>query len=216
MPLVLADLLRRGRSTGEVTTVNSTMIDAIARKVLGLVFADHPALDPRELTWLSLGSNGRREPVLGSDIDAAVVFAETVGSADRMAAYRTAFDEVGALLTRCGALRPVVDIARWAALAVGSTEPSTSARLAAAAGSAMVPHDQADILVEVVEVLQKIRLRYQLAQIDRGEAPSDLIVIGALSPLERSLVSQAVREVAAVQRRMSNIAQLTSPDSWSS
>jgi CBS domain-containing protein len=304
-----------------VTTINATVIDAITRKALTLVLADRPGLDADEFSWLALGSNGRREPVLSSDIDAAVVFAETVNTEEAMASYRSAFDDVTTLLGRCGfsidlhgavpgrvlfartrsewraaarqwrdaplqhngmmmtsllldarpiqgdpgapvmaevfgdmrrhpgtlrlllaeslvhrarlrsmrdllgrrngtfdlkthALRPVADIARWAALAVGATALSTSERLAAAAGSAMFPTDQAETLIEVFEVLQKTRLRYQLAQVQRGEAPTDLLVMHKLSPLDRSLVEQAVREIAAVQRRMTNIAQVTSPAEW--
>lgn len=321
IPMLLADLMRRGRSAGEVTTINATVIDAITRKVLALVLADRPGLDAGEFSWLALGSNGRREPVLSSDIDAAVVFAETVDTDEAMASYRSAFEEVTALLGRCGlsidlhgavpgrllfartrsewraaarqwrdaplehngmmmtsllldgrpiqgdpgapvmaevfgdmrrhpgtlrlllaeslvhrarlrsvrdllsrrnatfdlkthALRPVVDIARWAALAVGATALSTTERLAAAAGSPMFPTDQAETLIEVFEVLQKTRLRYQMAQLQRGEEPTDLLVMHQLSPLDRSLVEQAVREIAAVQRRMTNVAQVTSPADW--
>lgn len=321
VPPLLGDLFRRGRSAAEVTTVNATLTDAVVRKALSLVFGARPDLDVGEMTWLSLGSNGRREPVLSSDIDAAVVFAPTVDSEERRSAYRSAFDAVAELLTRCGlsvdlhgatpgqsrfartgpewrtaaqqwmnsplegnammmtsllldarpvqgdpglpvvndvfgdmhrhpgtlrlllaeslsnrarlrsitdvlarrggtfdikthALRPAVDIARWAALAVGSTELSTGARLAAAAGSAMVPQEQAGILIEVYEVLQKIRLRYQLGQLDRGEPASDVISMRRLSPLDRSLIAQAVREIAAVQKRMANLSHLTPPEAW--
>ncbi len=321
VPMLLADLMRRGRSAGEVTTINATVVDAITRKVLALVLGDRPELHAGDFTWLALGSNGRREPVLSSDIDAAVVFAETVDTEEAMASYRSAFDEVEALLARCGlsidvhgavpgrllfartrsewraaarqwldaplehngmmmtsllldarpiqgdpgppvmaevfgdmrshpgtlrlllaesvthrarfrsmrdvlagrggsfdlkthALRPVADIARWAALAVGSTELSTAGRLAAAAGSQMFPADQADTLTEVFEVLQKTRLRYQLGQVERGEQPSDVLTMQQLSPLDRSLIAQATREIAAVQRRMTNVAQVTNPADW--
>jgi CBS domain-containing protein len=321
VPMLLADLMRRGRSAGEVTTINATVIDAITRRVLALVLADRPGLDAGEFSWLAMGSNGRREPVLSSDIDAAVVFAETVHTEEAMTAYRSAFDEVTALLGRCGlaidlhgavpgrllfartrsewraaarqwrdaplehngmmmtsllldarpiqgdpgapvmaevfgdmrshpgtlrlllaeslvhrarfrsmrdvlvrrngtfdlkahALRPVVDIARWAALAVGSPALSTAERLAAAAGSPMFPADQADTLIEVFEVLQKTRLRYQMTQVQRGEEPSDVLVMHQLSPLDRSLIEQAIREIAAVQRRMTNVAQVTDPADW--
>ncbi|MET3806039.1 CBS domain-containing protein [Nakamurella sp. UYEF19] len=321
MPLLLGDLLRRGRSAGEVTTIYSTVVDAVVRRALGLALDSLPDLDAAEVTWLSLGSNGRREPVPSSDIDAAVVFAESVDSPDREAPYRNAFQDVSTILTRCGlsidphgatpgvpmfartgsswrsaalewmaspleangmmmtsllldarpvqgdpglpvvnevfgdmhghpatlrlllaeslshrarlrsmrdvlarrggtfdlkthALRPVVDIARWAALAVGSKELSTGGRLTVAAGSPMLMQDQADSLVEVFEVLQKTRIRYQLAQIDRGEAPSDVLSMRRLSPLDRSLVGQAVREIASVQKRMANLSQVSSPGSW--
>ena len=56
IPLLLSDLLRRGRSAGEVTTVHSTVIDAVVRRALTLVLAGMPDLDPTELTWLSLGT----------------------------------------------------------------------------------------------------------------------------------------------------------------
>jgi CBS domain-containing protein len=112
------------------------------------------------------------------------------------------------------ALRPVVDIARWAALAVGSTELSTAGRLAAAAGSPMVPEDAAAVLTEVHEVLQRTRLRYQLGQLDRGEQPGDVMSMRRLSPLDRSLIGQAVREIAVVQKRMANVAQLVDPAAW--
>ncbi|MEO5831791.1 MAG: putative nucleotidyltransferase substrate binding domain-containing protein [Nakamurella sp.] len=320
-PQVLSDLLRRGRSAGEMTTVYSTVVDAIAQRALTLVLADHPEVDANRVTWLALGSNGRREPVFSSDVDAAVVLAPDIDPTTARTRYRPAFDAVGVLLDRCGlridrhgavpwqpsfartrtdwraaaddwidnpldnnglmmislmldarpihgepgppmvadvfgdvhrhpgtlrlllaeslshrarlrsmrdvlarrggtfdikthALRPVVDIARWAALAVGSGELSTSGRLAAAAGSPMVPGDSAQILIEVFEVLQKTRLRYQLAQIDRGEEPSDVLSMRRLSPLDRSMVGQSVREISAVQKRMSNLSQLTDPATW--
>jgi CBS domain-containing protein len=66
----------------------------------------------------------------------------------------------------------------------------------------------------VFEVLQKTRLRYQLGQVERGEQPTDVLSMHQLSPLDRSLVAQAVREIAAVQRRMTNVAQVTGPDDW--
>ncbi len=312
------DLLERGRSVTEVTTLTSAVVDAIVRRALALVLADHPGLDATGLTWLALGSNGRREPVPSSDIDAAVILP---AGPDAAAVFAPVLTAVSQLLGRCGlaldphgatpeaplfarspdqwreaaerwrsdplknnammmtsllldarpifgdpglpvvnevfghlkrhpgtlklllaeslshrarlrsmrdvlarrggtfdlkthALRPVVDIARWAALAEGSHELSTPARLAAAAGSVMVPQDQADVLTEVYNVLQRIRLRVQVAQQERGERPSDVLSLRRLSPLDRSLLAQAVREVAAVQRRMATVAQVTPASSW--
>ena len=312
------DLLDRGRSVTEVTTLTSAVIDAIVRRALALVLADHPDLNAAGLTWLALGSNGRCEPVPSSDIDAAVILP---AGPDAAAVFAPVLTEVSRLLDRCGlaldphgatpeaplfarsplqwreaaerwrsaplkdnammmtsllldarpifgdpglpvvnevfddlkrhpgtlklllaeslshrarlrsmrdvlarrggtfdmkthALRPVVDIARWAALAVGSHELSTPARLAAAAGSVMVPQEQADILIEVYDVLQRIRLRVQVTQQERGERPSDVLSLRRLSPLDRSLLAQAVREIAAVQRRMATVAQVTPASSW--
>ncbi|MBT0567869.1 putative nucleotidyltransferase substrate binding domain-containing protein [Williamsia sp. CHRR-6] len=103
------------------------------------------------------------------------------------------------------AVLPVVNIARWGALSVGSGELDTRARLRAAAGSEMLTEDNSAVLIEVFDVLQKVRMSYQVAQLDNREPASDVITMRRLSPLDRSLVAQAVREVAAVQRRMVNL-----------
>jgi CBS domain-containing protein len=321
LPVLLGDLVRQRREASETTAVYSTVLDAIQRRVLSLVLAGRPELDEAEVTWMLLGSNGRREPTLGSDIDSAVVFAESVDTPARAAAYRSAFAEVADVLRRAGlrvdrhgatpgspafsrtrsqwraaaqqwlvsplddqgmlmasllldgrpiqgdpaqpvvnevfadvrdhpgtmkllvreslshraqlrsvrdvlagrggtfdlkthALRPVVEIARWAALSVRSPELSTRARLSAASGSMLLPTEQAQTLIEVFEVLQRVRLRQQLAQFERGERVSDVVWMRRLAPLDRSLVAQSVREISTVQKRLYNILQYTSPQEW--
>lgn len=69
----------------------------------------------------------------------------------------------------------------------------------------MFTDDNAGTLIEVFEVLQKIRLTYQVAQLERGEVATDVLTMQRLSPLDRSLVGQAVREMSAIQRRMENM-----------
>ena len=113
------------------------------------------------------------------------------------------------------ALLPIVNIARWVALSVGSAALPTTDRLRAAAGSAMLPQEQADNLIEAFEVVQRLRLRYQLEQYQRSEDPSELLVRDRLSPIDRSMLAQAVHETAAVQRRMDNVAVYLSADAWS-
>ena len=112
------------------------------------------------------------------------------------------------------AILPIVNLARWAALSVGSAALPTTDRLRAAAGSAMLPDDRADLLIEAFEVLQRLRLRYQLLQVQRGEPPTDLLTLDRLSPIDRSIVTQAVREIAAVQRRMDNLAHYLPIGAW--
>ncbi|MFC4948305.1 putative nucleotidyltransferase substrate binding domain-containing protein [Pseudonocardia sp. GCM10023141] len=321
LPILLGDLVRQRREACEITAIYSTVVDAIQRRVLTLVLQDQPGLDEAEVTWLLLGSNARREPTLGSDIDSAVVFAESVDTPARAAAYRAAFGDVAKALRSAGlqvdehgatpssptfartrsqwrraaqewllspldnqgmlmasllidgrpiqgdptapvvsevfagirdhpgtmkllvqeslshraqlrsvrdvlagrggtfdlkthALRPVVEIARWAALSVRSRELTTRARLLAASGSMLLPTDQAQILVEVFEELQRVRLRQQLAQFERGEQVSDIVWMRRLAPLDRSIVAQSVREISTVQRRLANILQYTSPQEW--
>lgn len=320
VPAMIADLLSRGLPSSKVTAVYTATVDAIVRRALRLVFDARGDLDVDAFTWLSLGSNGRREAVLSSDLDSAVAFGEAVPR-DVRPRYRDAFAAVTELVGRAGisvdangatasrepfsrdnaqwraaarqwledpvanqgaimtsllvdgraihgdpglpevsrvfadvrshtgtmrlllteslarrarlrsvrdvlagragtfdmkahAQVPIVNIARWAALSVGSSELQTTERLRAAAGSQMLPADTASVLVEVFEVLQRIRLRHQLGQHERGSAVSDIVTMHRLSPIDRSVISQAVREISAVQKRMENVAQYLAPDEW--
>ncbi len=320
MPALVADLVREGRDASEVTALYSVVLDAVQRRVVTLEIDAHADLDEAAFTWLSLGSNARREPVPSSDLDSAVVFAPTVDGR-RAGAYREAFGRAADVLRRAGlfvdahgataarplmsrtsaqwrraaqewlahplegqgmvlasllldarpilgepgtsavqevfadvrdhpgtmrllireslshrarlrsmrdvlagrggtfdlkahALRPIVEIARWAALSVSSPELTTQARLAAASGSMLLPDEQGRTLIEVFGVLQRIRLRQQLAQVARGDRATDVVWMARLPPLDRSLVAQSVREIAAVQKRLANLVAFTYPDEW--
>lgn len=109
---------------------------------------------------------------------------------------------------------PIVNIGRWAALNAGSTALPTVDRLRSAAGSEMVPADRADTLIESFRVLQRLRLQHQLRQLRDGTEPSDQVDPDSLSPIDRSVLAQAVREVGAAQRRMDRIAQYVPIDEW--
>jgi CBS domain-containing protein len=320
VPAMLADLLSRGLASSKVIAVYSAILDTVIRRAIALIFEDHPELSVNSFTWLSLGSNGRREAVLSSDVDSAVAFDDAV-PADVIARYRAAFAEVDQVLAKAGfssddhgaaahrplfartnadwraaglqwlaspadnkgaimtslmvdgrpihgdpglpavtrvfsdlrrhpgtmrlllqeslsararlrpmrdvltrrvgtfdikshALLPIVNIARWAALSVGSAQLPTTERLQAAAGSEMLPAEQASTLIEVFEVLQRVRLRYQLLQHQRGQRPSDVFVLDRMSAIDRSIVTQAVREISSVQRRMDNISAYVPPEAW--
>jgi CBS domain-containing protein len=81
VPPVLDDLLSRGLAAARVISVYSGFLDTTMRRAIGLVFAGHPELSVDAFTWLSLGSNGRREAVLSSDVDSAVAFDDAVDPA---------------------------------------------------------------------------------------------------------------------------------------
>jgi CBS domain-containing protein len=312
IPALIADLIRRGRPVHEITRTHSLLNDALVKRGLDLVVAEHPEVDGERITWLSLGSNARREPVLSSDVDSAVSLADSVPD-EEVPAYRQVFSGLDEVLREAGmridtngavasmplfcrthsqwrtaaqrwiddplenkgmiftslmldartiwgraeadgpgemltdlrshprtlslllseslatrarmrsirdvvtrndivdikqhALTPLVNIARWAALSVGAAEMDTRSRLRAASGSEMLSDDQASTLIEVFDVLQRVRLTYQVAQFDRGEEITDEVSMKRLSPLDRSLVGQAVREVAGAQRRLANLRQ---------
>jgi CBS domain-containing protein len=304
----------------KVIAVYSSTLDALVRRAIELVFLGHPELSLDAFTWIALGSNGRREAVLSSDVDSAVAFDDAVPT-EAAAAYQVAFAEVdhvvaqagvshdahgataayplfartnaawraaarkwlaapeannGAMMTsllvdgrpihgdpglpavtaafadlrrhpatmrlllqeslahrarmrsardlftrrvdrfdvKTHAMLPIVNLARWSALAVGSSALPTVDRLRAAAGSAMLPADRAETLIEVFWVLQRLRVRYQLMQRAAGEPPSDLLQLDQLSPIDRSLISEAVREIAAIQRRMTNMAHYLPTEGW--
>ena len=92
----------------------------------------------------------------------------------------------------------------------------TTERLRAAAGSAMLPDEQARVLIEVFEVLQRLRLRHQLRQLRAGRRPSDVLLRDEVSPIDRSVIRQAVREIAAAQRRMDNVSHYVDIEEWTS
>ncbi|SDC93292.1 putative nucleotidyltransferase substrate binding domain-containing protein [Rhodococcus tukisamuensis] len=97
---------------------------------------------------------------------------------------------------------PIVNVARWAGLATGSDAGSTTARLQAASGGGLLPDDDARVLAESFDVLQQIRLRHQCEQLEQGLPVTDELAIATLTPLYRSLLANAVREVAGVQRKL--------------
>ncbi len=64
VPAALGDFSSRGLASGKVIAVYSSILDTIVRRAIGLIFERHPELSVDAFTWLSLGSNGRREAVL--------------------------------------------------------------------------------------------------------------------------------------------------------
>jgi len=107
------------------------------------------------------------------------------------------------------AVTPIVNLARWGGLTVGIVSASTPTRLEAAAGNGILSEADATILQEVFELLQRLRMAHQVDQLAAGLTPGDVITMSELSPLSRSLLTDGVREVAAVQRRVRNLALTT-------
>ncbi len=319
-PSLLTDLLGRRLNSGRVVAVYSAIVDAVVRQAITLVFAAPPAASAERFTWLALGSHGRHEAVLSSDIDAAVAFADDV-SEEEMTVCRQKFSDIAAVLAGAGlavdehgafpsrplfsrtnkqwraagqswlsdpvpsngammasllvdgrpihgdpglpevsrvfgelrshpgtmrlllaeslarrarlrsvrsllgrredrldlkthAVLPIVNLARWVALSQGSAELPTVERLRAGAGSSILPQAQADTLVEVFDVLQRLRLRYQLREQADGHRVGNVVAMDRLSAIDRSVITRAVREIAAVQKRMDNVAEYVPAAQW--
>jgi CBS domain-containing protein len=105
------------------------------------------------------------------------------------------------------ALLPIANIARWAALSAESPALRTPERLHAAGGSQMLTDEDAETLGDVFEIVQRLRLRHQLEQLEAGEPPSDTITPREMSTIEAGVLNEAIREILAVQRRMANKAK---------
>jgi CBS domain-containing protein len=104
------------------------------------------------------------------------------------------------------AVAPIVNLARWGGLSVGVAAASTPARLNAAAGNGMIGTDDARVLTEVFELLQRLRFAHQVGQLEENRPPGDVVVLSELTPLERSVLMDAIRQIASVQKRVGYIA----------
>ncbi|MDZ4264690.1 MAG: putative nucleotidyltransferase substrate binding domain-containing protein [Mycobacterium sp.] len=103
------------------------------------------------------------------------------------------------------AVTPIVNLARWGGLAAGVTSAGTPARLEAAAQAGALSERDARTLGDVFAMLQRLRLAHQVEQIAAGHTPGDVITMSELSPLNRSLLGDGLREIAAVRRRVGNV-----------
>ena len=103
------------------------------------------------------------------------------------------------------AVTPIVNLARWGGLTADVTSASTPARLRAAAQAEAISDRDAETLRDVFVMLQRLRMAHQVDQIAAGHTPGDVITMSHLSPLNRSLLNDGLREIAAVQRRVRNV-----------
>jgi CBS domain-containing protein len=106
------------------------------------------------------------------------------------------------------AITPLVNLARWGGLMAGVASATTPARLAAAAGAGAITETDATTLCDVFAMVQRLRMGHQVEQLAAGHTPGDVITMSELSPLNRSLLNDGLREIAAVQRRIRNVTML--------
>jgi CBS domain-containing protein len=106
----------------------------------------------------------------------------------------------GTLDIKQGGLLPVVDIARWAAMTSGVTEPSTPGRIAAAEQVGTLDRRTASTLQVAFELFTDLRMEHQIDALRRGVEPDNAIDPRALAPLTRRYLKDAFRAVADVQR----------------
>ncbi|MDA2890507.1 DUF294 nucleotidyltransferase-like domain-containing protein [Mycolicibacterium sp. BiH015] len=103
------------------------------------------------------------------------------------------------------AVTPIVNLARWGGLNAGVTSAATPTRLEAAAQSGVLSDADARTLCDVYAMVQRLRMTHQVEQLAAGHTPNDIITMSELSPLNRSLLGDGLREIAAVRRRVGNL-----------
>ncbi len=108
----------------------------------------------------------------------------------------------GRLDLKHGGVIPIVDLARWAAMAAGVTSASTIERLRAAGAADTLPPADAQTLEDAFELIAALRMQHQVRQLRAGETPDDYVDPAELSGLTRSHLKEAFRAVASVQKRV--------------
>ncbi|HWF52668.1 MAG TPA: putative nucleotidyltransferase substrate binding domain-containing protein [Solirubrobacteraceae bacterium] len=101
---------------------------------------------------------------------------------------------------RAAAVRPIVELARWAGAAAGHTEGSTLDRLRAAAAAGVIEDADARTLADAFETLYELRIAHHMEQLAVGDAADDLLDPAVMSPLTRGHLRDVFRAVAAAQR----------------
>ena len=103
-----------------------------------------------------------------------------------------------------GGLLPIVNIARYAALAAGAMTTSTRERLRAAAEARTLTETDAATLGEAFDLLSDLRLKHQIHALEAGSVPDDSINPKTLNPLTRRHLRDAFRAVTSVQKSLSS------------
>jgi CBS domain-containing protein len=101
-----------------------------------------------------------------------------------------------------GGLLPIVDLARYTALAAEVEVTPTVERVRAGGESGAIEPNQARVLEEAYDLFVGLRLEHQVQQLERGAEPDDHLDPRDLNPLTRRYLRDAFREVRAVQRSL--------------
>lgn len=116
---------------------------------------------------------------------------------------RLATDDNGTIDLKRRGIIPIVNLARFHAIAAGVTVSSTLERLAATQAAGQLSAEAASELREVFELILRLRLEQQVGQVERGEELGNLLDPGQLPPLTRNQMVQAFQVVAQHQKQLS-------------
>ena len=108
----------------------------------------------------------------------------------------------GLLDIKQGGFLPIVDLARYLALATGTTATSTTDRLRAAADAGALSDEEATTLKEAFDLFLELRMDHQVQQLRLKQRPTDFVDPAELNPLMRRYLREAFRSIARSQRRL--------------
>jgi CBS domain-containing protein len=111
-------------------------------------------------------------------------------------------DDDGRLDLKKGAIIPVVNLVRYHALAAGVTISSTLDRIEAVAMAGALGDDEAEALSEAFEVVAGVRFAHHAHRIAEGRPADNLIDPGALTPIARTELREALQVVKRAQKRL--------------
>jgi len=111
-------------------------------------------------------------------------------------------DDDGTFDVKKGAIVPLCNLARFHALASGITISGTLDRLHAAEAEGALEPEPAAELREAFELVTRLRLEHQTAQVERGEPADNRLAPGDLPPLTRSQLRAALRSIDRAQRKL--------------
>jgi CBS domain-containing protein len=107
-----------------------------------------------------------------------------------------------------GGVVPIANLARFHALRSGVTVSGTVDRLRAAAQAGALEPERAAALEEGFELVTRLRLEHQAAEVESGLQPTNRIDPSDLAPLARGQLRSAFREVADAQRALARFVPL--------
>jgi len=112
-------------------------------------------------------------------------------------------ESAGRLDLKRGAIIPLVNLVRFHALANGVTISPTLDRIEAVASAGGIERGVADALREAFDVITRVRFEHHAGLIAAGLAPDNLIDPGALAPIVRGDLREALHTVRREQKRLS-------------
>jgi CBS domain-containing protein len=111
-------------------------------------------------------------------------------------------DDGGHLDIKRGAIIPVVNLVRYHALSAGVTISPTLDRIEAVAMAGGLEEDEAAALREAFEVITRLRFAHHAELIATGRAADNRIDPGALTPIARTDLREALHTVRRAQKRL--------------